>query len=525
MINQLGEAFERFLEPWAEKIEKRKLLLLSVFSGFYFAGFCLLAAEKVMWNDELFTYYIARLPHLSDVWNALLTGAEQTPPLSYAVTRAVWGILGVSNLTTRLPEIIGIWLMGLCLLVFVARRTTFLYGFVAMLFPLVTEAFHYATEARAYALVLAFSAFALVSWQWAAEGRRRRLALVGLGAGVAAAVSSHYYAVLILFPLSLGEFVRSARRKRIDTAVWIALCLGLTPLVVFLPLIRSARSYAPHFWAKPQWISMLDFYHRFLLPPTVLALALILVLVMAYSALRPAARASKPPLDVPAHELAAVLGFVFIPVAGVILAKTVIGAYDDRYAFPAVIGFCIVVGWGLACAFDRSAAMALAVCAMLFGAMIAKDVRSYHSVVEDRAVREATYAFLEQHAAGAAPIVIANPAPFVELSHRPPAELRARLLYLVDPQLGLENTGTDDIERGVVEMKRWAGMNVQSFPAYIASGRQCFIYVQNYPDQFEWLIPEMVKTHWKLSLVGWHGLDMLFLAAPGGEEDSIRGQK
>lgn len=524
MKNQLKETFEHFLEPLAERIEKRKLLLISIFSGFYFAGFCLIAAEKVMWNDELFTFYIARLPHLSDVWKALLTGAEQTPPLSYVLTRAVWGLLGVSNLTTRLPEILGIWLMGLCILVFVSKRTTFLYGFVAMLFPLITEAFHYATEARAYALVLGFSSFALLSWQWAAEGRRR-LGLLGLAAGVAAAVSSHYYAVLLLFPLSLGEVVRSVKRKRIDTAVWAALCLGLAPLVGFLPLIRSARTYAPHFWAKPHWISMLDFYHRFLLPPTVLVLPWVLVLVMAYAALRPEVRAPKPPLNVPAHEFAAVLGFVFIPVVGVILAKTVIGAYDDRYVFSAVIGFCVVMGWGLACAFNGSAAMALAVCAMLFGAMIAKQVRSYHSMVEDQAARKATYTFLEQHATGAAPIVIANPAPFVELSHRPPAGLRARLLYLVDPQLGLKDTGTDDIEHGVVEMRHWAGMNVEPFPAYLASGRDCFIYVQNYPDQYEWLIPELVKAHWKLSVVEWQGLDVLFSAAPGGNGKLLSGKE
>jgi uncharacterized membrane protein len=410
-------------------------------------------------------------------------------------------------------------------LAFVAKRTSFLYGFVAMLFPLVTEVFHFATEARAYALVLGFSALALVSWQWAAEGQSRRLALVGLGAGVAAAVSSHYYAVLILFPLSLGELVRSIVRKRIDWAVWVALGLGLAPLVVFLPLIRSARSYAPYFWAKPHWISMLDFYHRFLLPPTVLAMALLLVLVMAYAAIRPSLRERKLPLNVPAHELAAVLGFVFIPLAGVILAKTVIGAYDDRYALPAVIGFCIVVGWGLSCAFNRSAAMALAVCAMLFAAMIAKDIHSYHSMVEDRAARKATYMFLEKYATGSAPIVIANPAPFVEFSHLPPADIRARFLYLVDPQLGLQDTGTDDVERGVVAMKHWAGMNVEPFPAYVASGRRCFIYIQNYPDEYEWLIPEMVKAHWKLSLVGWQGLDMLFSAAPGGSRDLPSGEK
>ena len=159
--------------------------------------------------------------------------------------------------------------------------------------------------------------------------------------------------------------------------------------------------------------------------------------------------------------------------------------------------------------------MALAASAMLFTVFIAKYVRSYNTTIEGRADRSATYTFLETHATGKLPIVIANPGPFVELSHHPPSDLGGRFLYLVDPKLSLQDTGTDDVERGVVEMKDWAGMNVQSFPAYLASGHKCFIYIVGYPDQYEWLIPEMVKAHWKLSLVGWQDLNVLYSAEPG----------
>ncbi len=520
MTKQLRETTERVIHALVAGTERHKLLLISTFSIVFFAGFFLIALEKVMWNDELFTFYIARLPHLSDVWKALMTGAEQTPPFFYVITRTSFGIFGVSQLSIRLPEILGAWLMGLCLLVFVWKRSSFLYGFIAMLFPLVTEAFHFATEARAYTLVMGFSAFALLCWQWAAEGRYRWLTLIGLAAGAAAAISSHYYAVLILFPLGLGELVRSVRRKRIDIGIWAALGLSMTPLLLFLPLIESARHYAAHFWAKPHWMSMIDFYHRFLLTPSVLPLILLLVLVMVYAFLRPTPERSDDPPEFPLHEVAAVLGFVLLPVVGVILAKTVIGAYDDRYAFPAVIGLSIVVAWGLYCAFRKSRPMALAACAILVVIFIAKDVRSYNTVAQDRATQNGTYTFLEDYATAAAPIVIANPGPFVELSYHPPHDLGPRLLYLVDPRLALQDTETDDVERGVVEMKQWAGLNVQAFPAYIASGHKCFVYTPNYPDRYEWVIPELLKAHWKLSLIGWQGLDMLFLAEPGGNRDA-----
>ena len=48
----------------------------------------------------------------------------------------------------------------------------------------------YAHEARPYALVLALAGIALVAWQAAAEGRRRRVALFSLGFALAAALCS-----------------------------------------------------------------------------------------------------------------------------------------------------------------------------------------------------------------------------------------------------------------------------------------------------------------------------------------------
>ena len=82
------------LETRLEKFESRPWLLLVFFATLYFAGFCLVAVRGVISNDELFTIYIARLPGLHDVWKALATGAEQTPPLIYLITRADFALLG-----------------------------------------------------------------------------------------------------------------------------------------------------------------------------------------------------------------------------------------------------------------------------------------------------------------------------------------------------------------------------------------------------------------------------------------------
>jgi 4-amino-4-deoxy-L-arabinose transferase-like glycosyltransferase len=333
-----------------DKLGRRWKLLLLFWAGVYFTGFGLIASKGVISNDELFTLYIARLPHFRDVWAALATGTEQTPPLFYAVTRADIFLFGTSGLALRLPELLAFALMCVCLYHIVARRTSAAYGFLALLFPFMTTAFNYVFEARAYALVLAFSAFGLLCWLWAAEGRRRALVLIALAVSMAAAISCHYYAVLSLFPLGLGEVVRSFRRKRIDVGVWLALGLSLSPLVVFLPLIESARKFAPNFWAKPRWSSMAYFYEHFLLTPSAVPLLAVFLAVAVYNAFRRSGAEgveTRTRACIPLHEMAGAAGYLLIPVVGVILAKTVVGAFSDRYALPAVIGLSVIFGWGL----------------------------------------------------------------------------------------------------------------------------------------------------------------------------------
>jgi Dolichyl-phosphate-mannose-protein mannosyltransferase len=492
-------------------------LLLLLITGIYFIGFGLIASKGLISNDELFTLYIAKLPNFRDIWAALATGAEQTPPFFYAISRGDIYLFGTSGLALRLPELLAFALMCLCLFHIVARRTSAVYGFVALLFPFMTTAFNYVFEARAYALVLAFSAFGLLCWLWAAEGRRRALALIGLAATFAAAISCHYYAVLSLFPLGLGEVVRSLRRKRIDIGVWLALGLSLSPLVLFLPLIQSARKFAPHFWAKPQWSSMAYFYEHFLLTPSAAPLLVIFLAVVAYSALRrPETEMADTPVraSVPLHEVAAAAGFLLIPAVGVVLAKTVVGAFSDRYALPAVIGLSIIVGWGLHSVLAARRATAAALGLVLLAFLAIKEVQTYRRVVADSSLRIATYGFLENYAQGDAPIVISGPMDFTELTYNAPGNLARRLTYLADPRLALQYTGTDDAEKGLVEMKSWAGLNVQPFSGFVASRQRCYVYVVDYPDKYAWVVRGLEAAHWRISLERWQDGMVLFSATP-----------
>src|SRR5262249_59636705 len=97
--------------------------------------------------------------------------------------------------------------MSLCLFRFVWKRSSALYGFAAMLFPLVTAAYDYGYEARPYGVVLGFSGLSLVFWQSATDGHYRKISLVALGLALAAAVLTHYYPLFLFCPLFLVQSV------------------------------------------------------------------------------------------------------------------------------------------------------------------------------------------------------------------------------------------------------------------------------------------------------------------------------
>lgn len=218
-----------------------------------------LAARGQLGNDELFTLYFSRLPGINDVWRELATGVEQSPPFFYIVTRASLGLFGDNSVALRLPELVGVLLAAVCTLVAVARRSSLVYGVLAALLLLGSQATFYAREARPYGLVLGFVAAGFLCWQVRGDGRGGLLVVVAMTIALTAAVASQYYAVLALLPIVLGEGLRTIRRRRVDGPVLTGLGVSLLPLLVAVPLIDAARAYSGSFWTVFTWRSAVEF--------------------------------------------------------------------------------------------------------------------------------------------------------------------------------------------------------------------------------------------------------------------------
>lgn len=478
-----------------------------------------------MWNDELFTFYTSRLASISDIWSALLTGADQIPPFFHLLTRTSFSLFGINHLSVRLPEILGFWIMSLCLFHFVSKRSSALYGFAAMLFPLATAAYDYAYEARPYGLLLGLSALSLVCWQSAAEGRRRKLSLIVLTVSLAAALSSHYYAVLIFFPLAVGEVVRSLARRRVDLAVWMAFGLATSSLLVFLPLIESSKSYSAHFWSPPRWISVPGFYY-FLLGPAVLPLAAALIVSVL-----------PPPSDVnhsirrnhgtsfmiPLHEIAAVFGFVAIPVVALIVAELVTGAFTYRYALPAVIGFSILFAFAARTMMNgRSIVGATFVISLCVG-FVFVAVRNFQSLNATSLNQIKTYEFLRSNGESKLPIVASDLHTFMLLAYYAPRDISSRLVYLADPQASLRYLGHTVVDQGILDLKPWFRLNVEQYRPYVASQQRFLLYTRvrgdrswvgcfwGMPWDLNWLLYELERDNMQIELRARNQDDLLFL--------------
>jgi Dolichyl-phosphate-mannose-protein mannosyltransferase len=512
------ERLDRIAEAIKDQLERRKLWVVGGCSIVYLVSTCWLASRKLMWNDELYTFYIARLPSMSDVWSALATGAEQIPPFFYVVTRASLALFGVSPLAMRVPEVLGFWVMCLCLFLFVSKRSSALDGCIAMLFPLVTRAYYYAYEARPYGLVLGLCSLSLLCWQTATRGRPRKFWLMGLAVSAAAAVASHYYAVLLFIPLALGEAVRAHSLRRLDLPMWIAFGCALTPVLLFFSLLGQARIYSATFWAHPSWAALVEFYHS-LLDPALLPLVAMLLLSALSSPSYPSNRhaGNHPSRSGPhVHEIAAAFGFIAMPAVALVLAIMLTGAFAERYALPAVIGFSMLFTFASCRLVDGRPIMGLALVAVFCGGFVLMQLSNVQYVLATAQNQASTCQLIQSKSENNLPVVAADAHVFMMLTRYTPQDLASRLVYLADPEASRQYLGHATIEQGLLDLRPWFPLKVEEYNTYIATHQRFLVYadvryINGKISNFHWLLPKLIDSNMDVEMIAQKEHNLLFL--------------
>lgn len=460
----------------AQKLVPLGLCLLIVYAVVrsFFA-----AAGKPFWYDEICTFIVARQSSISAIWKALARGADSHPPPFYLVERAGAALVRNPEIGLRLPAIVGIACVMACIFSFVKRRAGAMYGLLCTAIPLITVLYSvYAEEARAYCLLTACIAVALVCYQRLPEAK---FWLILLGITFVAAESLHYYAVFALVPFGLAEITLSLRVRRLRPTVWLALGCGVLPLVLFWPLLFGQKKYyGAHFWGRPTlrhagatyaWLFGISNFHRDL------AIAVVLVLVGGVVAMA-FRRARESLIHSPYfHEYVLVWALLGLPFVAFAATKIAGGGYDARYVLPCVLAIPLGAGYILP-KLNRKIVLALGI--LIFGIFIAQETRFWISQRSHLGEIVSPVGPIEHLVSLAGhsnlPVVLSDGHDYPPLVHYASPERAGRFVALVDPAQAVAYIGTDTLDKNLIILRSCYPLQVYEFQDFAAKHRSFLLY-------------------------------------------------
>lgn len=470
----------RALDSVAEFTDHRPAVVFVFFTAAYFLVVGVLSHNKVLWLDELITLHIAELGSAKAIWDALAHAADPNPPLTHLAVLGSLRIFGENEFALRLPAVLGYWIGLFSLFVFLKRRIPTVWALAGVVLSMSNAAFDYSYESRSYGIFYGLAMLAVLCWSVAVDPsvspRRRRCALYGMTAALAAGICTNYFAVLAFFPIAGGELIRtfrvSASRPRFEIRIWGALAVAAIPLLIFRRLIqRSIEQFAPHAWNKVSFDQVSDSYLEMveviLIPVVVLMVFAVLVRLLSRMCshcrgrMRPRWLANLAGEHVyrfasplPEHETAAVLLLMLYPFLGYFVASVHGGMLSPRFVIPVCLGFAIAGATAGYYAFGHlrhAGLVAFGLCAAVFLGRTVVVGWDYHEQ------KQCFYQVLHSLPAASEnkPIAVADPLMVLSLAHYAPPAIASRIVFPVDfPAIRLFR-GEDSPEENL-----WAGRNL-----------------------------------------------------------------
>lgn len=429
-------------------LERYSFPLLLLMLGLLATGAFLSSFQKHLWYDEVFTVIVANRPTWHGFYQAM--PAEGNPPLNTLLTRLCLLLFGPSDLSVRLPDLLGFLCAVAGVYCFVRREVGAGLGLVAAALIAGQPAWKYSFEARPYGVLMACLALAMVSWQAATREpigdhpRSRTLALFGMAIGILGCTFSHYIGIVeVAVPLIAGEAVRSLRRRRLDWPLLATGLVALPALAVVVPMMsRTHAAVIVHsqIWTPPLTLPKLHAYYLWakgswglVLSSDLLAILCAVVLAgwVPGSLRRQRSPIDAAPVDgtgVPVHVLAAALGAtLLIPITWVAMLSAR-GWYFCRYGIGSVLGIAILAS--LLLGMMRRLNKALVAFLFLAACFLFQD--SLHTGVRElRMQKHADDIVLSD--ASELPLVIASPVDLPQIWWYAPANVKHRLVYLPYP--------------------------------------------------------------------------------------------
>ena len=493
-----AEGFARWMDHLftlvAKSADDQARVWLAGFTGIYVAFTVLGSLAKPMWLDELYTFYVSRVPG----WKERLPLGADIPPAFYGLTNACIRLFGGNSFAVRLPETLGFLLMCVCVFVFVRRRCRAIYAFLAMFLLAGSMAYPYAYEARPYGIILGLAGLSLYSWQSIGEGRRRKLSLLFLMLSVAIAVNIHYFGAQIAVPLLAGEAVRSVKRSKVDWGVIFAVALGLSPLSVILPLAlrESSTPRPPTFWSPANLASFFHFYDHLFEPMLFCVVAGMAATALVYLLSGPEPDSAGPTgAEFLLHELAACAAYLLLPAMAVLACRLSTGIWYDRYGLTAVLGCVILFVYLCSCLCRQRFVMPCLLIASLFCMWAFRAVGSgVRRSGQGSDLRTSSPIYPK---ADALPIVVADKHWFLPMAHYSAPQVVSRLVYLTDVANAARSPDLYKDDRSLFLWRNILPGTVEDYQVFLSRNREFWLLYRN-QGGLEWVPSQLKEDGWNL---------------------------
>lgn len=453
--------------------ERVRWIAAAVLAGWFLTLLIFTARGRSFWHDEVYTILTAQLP-IGELWRANLDGVDLSPPLNTILTRAVHAVSGMGPIATRVPSMAGLLTSVVLLTLTVGRRTNPFIGMSAALLLFSTPAWSYAVEARGYGLSLGWFALALSAWTEAAAARRPRFHWVVMGVALAAGLWTHYYAILVFFPIVTGEAVRQRVNRAFQAAPWIAIGCAVAAVLPLWKLIAVASAHRATFWAHPDNETIASVYAyvlKDLTGYTVVAAAIALLIVIELVRRWQTGRSSR---RLAPHDLAAIVACLTIPAAALLLGN-IIHVFTTRYLVFATVGIAFalpqIIWWltpdtGLA---DVMLVVALAWPIGAFSHQLVRDPPRWSTQADD-------HPLLIEWLKRPEPIALTGGVEYLGLWYSLPSSMRPRAVYLADPVDQLRSEGSDTVDRGYLALSHWTPVPVALVDDFVRARPTFWLY-------------------------------------------------
>ena len=210
-----------------------------------------------------------------------------------------------------------------------------------------------------------------------------------------------------------------------------------------------------------------------------------------------------------------------IPIVAIVGGYLVTGAFADRYAITAVIGFAITFSMIAQRLSGGRFAVVLAIILCLLGGFLFQAVYDYNKFGKQRSEINDTVTLLESPKADATmPIVIASPDLFFELSYYVSPQLVSRLIYLGDKDASFKYVGTDHVDRGLMELAQLSPLKVAPYHLFIDQQDE-FLLLQSDAD-WAWTLRALIEANAELQFVA-QEKDQVLMRVSKSKRDRVPG--